>query len=334
MRRRTAAGIAGAALLAASIAPAGASASFHLMSIREFYPGDSAHTYNDAYVELQMYSPGQNQIQNGRVLIYGPSSAAPAIADVLPGSPVASDENQRTVLMATLEWETDHGASDQLLDHLGPFDPSGGAVCWEDAAGTAGVDCMSYGSFTGSLISPAGNPAAAIPDGMALRRTIAPNCATLLEASDDSNDSATDFSLVAPAPRLNSSAPTETTCGAGGATDTDGDGVPDASDACPTLAAPGTASGCPLDTTPPQTKLGHKPPKRTQWTNAVFRFGADEAATFQCKIDSKPFRPCTSPKRYKRLHVGRHRFQVVATDSALNADTSAARYRWRIVPKG
>ena len=62
----------------------------------------------------------------------------------------------------------------------------------------------------------AGTPAPALVSGMALRRSIAPGCSTLLEPSDDTNDSATDFSLTTPNPRSNSVTPTEMPCTPGG----------------------------------------------------------------------------------------------------------------------
>jgi hypothetical protein len=55
---------------------------------------------------------------------------------------------------------------------------------------------------------------------MALRRSIQPGCPTLLESADDTDVSATDFSLVAPDPRNNSVTPTETTCATSGGTTT------------------------------------------------------------------------------------------------------------------
>jgi hypothetical protein len=62
----------------------------------------------------------------------------------------------------------------------------------------------------------AGTPAPALVSGMALGRSIAPGCSTLLEPGDDTNDSATDFSLTTPNPRRNSVTPTEMPCTPGG----------------------------------------------------------------------------------------------------------------------
>jgi hypothetical protein len=48
---------------------------------------------------------------------------------------------------------------------------------------------------------------------MALRRSITAGCATALEPSDDTDNSAADFAVTTPNPRPNSVLPTETTCG-------------------------------------------------------------------------------------------------------------------------
>ena len=59
----------------------------------------------------------------------------------------------------------------------------------------------------------AGTPAPALTPGMALRRSISAGCSTALEAGDDTNNSAADFSVTTPNPRPNSVAPSEMTCG-------------------------------------------------------------------------------------------------------------------------
>ena len=66
----------------------------------------------------------------------------------------------------------------------------------------------------------AGTPAPALTSGMALRRSIAPGCPTFLEPSDDTDNSAMDFSAATPNPRSNSVTPAETPCAStgGGAT--------------------------------------------------------------------------------------------------------------------
>jgi hypothetical protein len=55
-----------------------------------------------------------------------------------------------------------------------------------------------------------------IADQMAMRRSIAPGCATLLEDADDTNNSVGDFAEVTPAPRNNLDPIQETSCSGGG----------------------------------------------------------------------------------------------------------------------
>ena len=127
--------------------------------------------------------------------------------------------------------------------------PAGGAVCWE------ALDCVSWGNFSGTLPSSGRPPArpAGIPDGMALRRTIAAGCATLLEAGDDTHNSAADFDAVFPGPRPNSVPPTEHACG--GRRRRGGGG-------------PGKRA--------PRRPSGASPPKKTPDRTPTFRFTSDD----------------------------------------------------------
>ena len=73
-------------------------------------------------------------------------------------------------------------------------------------AGGIPADCVAWGNFSGGAAlqtatgTSAGTPVSpgGITAGKAIRRSIAPGCPTLLEAADDSNDSATDFAEVNP----------------------------------------------------------------------------------------------------------------------------------------
>jgi len=290
-----------ACLAAMTLAPT-ASATFHRISIREVYPGTASEPGAE-YVELQMWSSGQELVGAHTLRTY--SAAGSPKATVLP-SDVSNGANQSTVLIGTAEAAANFGVDlDATLSSSGQLSPAGGAVCWED------VDCVSWGSFSGALTSPAGGPAAAIADGMALRRTIAPGCPTLLEASDDHNDSAADFISADPAPRPNSVAPSERACpssGTGGNPDGDGGG--------------GSI----------RVTLKRKPPRKTRDRTPTFRFVADEpGVTLQCKLDGKPFRPCRSPFTTKKLSLGRHVFRVRARDDSGRLDPGSASYAFRVI---
>jgi hypothetical protein len=284
-----------------------ASATFHEISIREVYPGSAAQPSSE-YVELQMWSGGQEQVGGHPLRTYD-ASGKEIKANPFP-TDVPSGANQSTILMATPEAATQFGVTaDAAFETTGQLDPAGGAVCWES------LDCVSWGGFKGSLPSPPGPPAAAIPDGMALRRTIAPGCATALEESDDHNDSAADFSAVFPAPRPNSAAPSERACPRAGGGQSEGSGD-------------GNQRGA------PQTTLRRKPAKKSRDRTPTFRFTSNESgSTFQCKIDAKPYRTCRSPFTTKRLAFGRHTFKVRARDRSGKLDASPASYAFKVIPK-
>lgn len=282
-----------------------ASATFHLMLVREVYPGSAAEP-NAEYVELQMYAPGQNLVAGHVVRTYNAAGALTGVNAF--GSDVPNGASQSTIVIATPAAETRFGiVADGALSPVGPGWPAGGAVCWEN------IDCVSWGSFSGTLPSPAGSPAtpAGIPNEMALRRTIAPNCPTLLESADDSNSSAADFAAVFPSPRPNSVAPTEHACSSPGPGST---------------GYPGSAAGA------PQTRITRKPPRRTRDRTPTFGFASSRTrSTFLCRLDRARFRRCRSPFTSRRLPFGRHLFEVEARAPGGALDPSPARYGFRVV---
>jgi hypothetical protein len=301
-------GMAAGAVLALALLGLGAPtafATFHEMSIREVYPG-SAAMQGSEYVELQMWASGQNFVGGHLLRTYGSDGG------VIESNPfaanVASGADQSTIVMATPEAEAQFGIiADGSLSPSGQLDPAGGAVCWES------IDCVSWGDFKGSLPSPAGSPAAAvgIPDGMALRRTIAPGCPSRLDPTDDSDNSASDFAAVFPEPRPNSVPAPAGTCapgaGYGGSGDEKGGGAP-------------------------QTRLRRKPGHKTRDRTPTFSFSSSEPGSrFQCKLDRKPFRSCRSPLTTRRLTFGAHTFRVRARGDSGKPDPTPATYRFRVV---
>jgi len=290
------------------VAPA-AQATFHEMWIREVY-GGSATAPSSQYVELQMWAAGQNLVGGHVLRTYGADGNVKS-TDAFAAN-VANGANQSTILLGTPAVEGEFGVAPDTALAENAIDPTGGAACWED------LDCVSWGGFKGSLPSPTGSPAPSIPSGMALRRTIAPLCPTALDGGDDRNDSATDFSVVFPAPRPNSVAPSERTC-AGGASGGGG-----SSGGGPGIG--GQKKG------PPRTTLRGEPAKRSHDRTPTFRFSADErGSTFQCKLDGKPFKRCRSPLTTKRLSFGTHVFKVRARDKSGMLDPSPASYSFRVV---
>jgi hypothetical protein len=287
-----------------------AQATYHLNKIREI-SGSTAGT-NSAYIELQMYAPGENLVSGHAITLWdadGLVLGMPIPIQTLPlsGPNPPNGENQRTILIG----DTGVPGRDFTLD-LTPYIETGGgggnnliaagAACYEGIP----ADCFSWGAFTGASnlpdkAQPYGQP---MPTTFALRRKITAGCATLLEASDDTNDNQADFAPVQRAPRPNATPPSEQSCG-----------------------GPGNPSGS------PNTKIKKRPKNRSHDTSPTFRFKSTEAgSTFKCKLDRKKFHKCKSPKTYHGLDAGRHRFKVKAIDADGNVDQTPAKDRFKILP--
>ncbi|MEK6277503.1 MAG: hypothetical protein AABM29_05780 [Actinomycetota bacterium] len=279
-----------------------AQASFHIMQIREVQPGPTGDT-NLAFVELQMWSSGQNLVAGKQIVAYDNSGNVKSTF-TFPGN-AANAQNQRTILVGG----TSVGGADFTTAGFNGTSISlaGGAVCFVNpsAPGTA-IDCASWNGFSGAAMLPTpgpGAPVQGVTDGKSLTRTIARGCPTLLDGADDTNDSATDFSVTDPSPRNNAATPTETPCG-----------------------------GSSNDNNAPNTKIKKRPPNRTTDHTPTFKFKSTEAgSTFKCKVDGKKFKKCRSPKTLKSLDPGAHTFKVKATDKAGNTDKSPAKDTFKVL---
>jgi hypothetical protein len=51
----------------------------------------------------------------------------------------------------------------------------------------------------------------------------------------------------------------------------------------------------------------------------------------ECKLDKKKFKPCTSPRKVKRLDEGKHKFKVRAIAAAGNVDLTPAKDKFKVV---
>jgi hypothetical protein len=188
-----------------------ASATFHLTKIREISSGTGVA--DSSYVETQAYFDFQNFLSDGAMLVRcNATCSSPTTFSSF--TDVANGHSQDTVLFADSGIGT--GSKDFNVDLNLDAIQAGGAVCYVGDPGYS--NCVSWGNFSGnstlmaSYGTTAGAPAPALTSGMALRRSIAADCPTMLEASDDTNNSAADFSLTTPNPRKNSVTPTETPC--------------------------------------------------------------------------------------------------------------------------
>ena len=167
---------------------------------------DGAPGPGPVFVELQMFTAGQTDLA-GHTLSYwqpGPSGPVQSQVYTFPSGVVLDGTNQRRILVSGNTWD---GVA---ADFPGSFDFTGftaGAICFDD------TDCVAWGAFTGSasLPSPVGTPAAIYGDA-AIERHITGNCATMLEAADDTNNSLVDFFTTDRTRHNNASAITEVMC--------------------------------------------------------------------------------------------------------------------------
>jgi hypothetical protein len=78
------------------------------------------------------------------------------------------------------------------------------------------------------------------------------------------------------------------------------------------------------DVAPPQTKISKS--RLLGLSKAVkFWFSASEPlGSFLCQLDKRPYKPCDSPRTYRKVGPGGHAFRVKAVDRAGNVDGSPA----------
>ena len=87
-----------------------------------------------------------------------------------------------------------------------------------------------------------------------------------------------------------------------------------------------------VDTVAPDTTIDAAPSNPSNDRSPSFEFSADEAASFECRLDAGAWAACTSPHAYAGLADGSHTFQARATDRAGNAEAVPASYTWTIEP--
>jgi hypothetical protein len=274
------------------LAAPSAQASFHEILIREVFTGGTA---NDSYIVLQAYTGGQNLVSGHAVTAY--NAAGSEVGSITFGGSVANGQSQMTILVADTSYASTfptptNPAPDASTDKLN-LNPAGGAVCW------AGLDCVAWGSFSGSISPSPGLPAVS-PAGMALRRTIVRgSCANRLDLGDDTNDSAEDFALQAPHPRSNASPIEE-----------------GASCVAPQL---------------PVATIDSGPAGFTQTTSAAFTFHSTPASDgFECRLDAGAYAECdTGTISYPGpLASGSHTFRVRAENA--NGAGSPDIHQWTV----
>jgi hypothetical protein len=297
-RRRGLVTIAACAAVAL-VVPGVAFADNHEVKLRELYAGSTASP-NDEYVELQLYEPGENLFSEPGVTLHLYDASGNQTLAFHPPTDVPNAQSQRRALFATPTAATTFGVMpDYTLPAGDHINDAGGAVCYVSA--TAGfVDCVSWGNFHNTSGTPLPSKTGGnvnpmmpgIPDGMAIDRSIKRGCATLLEAGDDTN-SPSNWADGAPDPLNNAARPHEHPCA--------------------------------------NTIITKAPKSRTTDRTPKFKFTSSrKPATFKCKLDSKPFKKCTSPLTTKRLKLGKHVFKVKATFKG-GTDPTPAVKRFKVV---
>jgi hypothetical protein len=153
-----------ASLTAGGLATASAKAraDFHFMQVQEVSAGTTTQPNAD-FIELQMTARGQGNVSGHKLLLY--DAAGTRLDCTLPAD-VGSESLGDPILLGTAEFQAlvspDPDFTVPPLLHS-----DGGAVCWEN------IDCVSWGSFSGSTTSPAGTPkAGGIPPDMSIDRTV------------------------------------------------------------------------------------------------------------------------------------------------------------------
>lgn len=174
------------------------SATHHRVEVREIYPG-AVGAPNAQFIELQAWSASQTLYAGFTVTVH--DAAGTKIATYNLGN-VTNGVNQATVLLATPSAATFFGITpDFTMSADIPL--AAGMVCYHN------FDCVSWGAFTGTTPpSPSGSPFAP-STGLQLGRAILRDAtggtsATLLDSTDDTDNSEADFDFVsAPTPKNN-----------------------------------------------------------------------------------------------------------------------------------
>ena len=245
------------AAVALALSPVSARATFHLIKIREVYPGSSASPEAE-YVELQMYASGQNLVA-GHSLDFLTRPAR-------KWSPPPSAQMCRTAPTRHAR-RRDSGGRIAVRDRgryrpaRRPSSPAG-----ERSAGKPRLRFLGELSRRRprALRLPGRSPRDSRRDGPAPDDR--PNCPTLLEAGDDTDDSAADFANVFPAPRPNAVAPSEHACAITGPA---GGAYPNA------RRLAGAGQGGHARRRRPQTRLRHIPRRVTRDRTPTFRFSSN-----------------------------------------------------------
>lgn len=86
----------------------------------------------------------------------------------------------------------------------------------------------------------------------------------------------------------------------------------------------------------PRTRITFAPAAKTRSRSPVFRFtdSTGQAGTrFECKLDRKPWKACSSPLRLKRLSRGKHVLEVKGVNGAGSPEPAPVKRAFKVVPR-
>ena len=276
--------LAGAACAALALGAAPAMADHHEVRIAEVYPGS-----NDAedleYVQLQMTASGQNFFGDTSSSVTLQGPTGTTTLSVPVNTDVINGQRGRRVLIGYEALETPFGPD---------AEPDFDFLAGDYLDGAGGAACFISGGF---------GPIDCVSWGSFAGSTASPTGGDAPALTDAS-------ALVRRAPA----------CG-GGLIDTNNPSNLTTESPDPFNNGVPAATGTPC----PQTTITRKPRRKTTKRRARFKFTATQGVDdFKCKLDSRPFRDCTSPF-VKRVSRGRHTFKVRA-----DGDPSPASYSWKV----
>ena len=169
---------------------------FHLARIVEIFTGTAASP-GAQYIVIKPFSDLQSGFSTVRVTVFDASGFPQLDFATFAMNLPTTLTNQKAILVATPDAVDVFGITpDQVASD---FLPSSGLICFRKPLVVP--DCVAYGSYTGSTAvggSEAGPPATAAPQGWSLHRDLGGD--GLLQALDDTNNSAADFFASGPTP--------------------------------------------------------------------------------------------------------------------------------------
>ncbi|HXQ88243.1 MAG TPA: hypothetical protein VN733_01270, partial [Solirubrobacterales bacterium] len=86
----------------------------------------------------------------------------------------------------------------------------------------------------------------------------------------------------------------------------------------------------------PRTRITFAPAAKTRSRSPVFRFTdstGQSGTTFQCKVDRKGWRRCSSPLRLKRLGRGKHVLEIKGVNAVGQVEPKPVRRGFKVVPR-